>query len=128
MKKGTVKISKEFVTSIGLKEWIGLELEYDMNTECPKEVLTNAKTIVEQWHKENNPLIPDNIIHPAQTSPIGIIQTKEEDREIGITPESIMSSPDLKVLETYRWLIKGKPELERSYILRYDQLTNSDGK
>lgn len=54
MKQGTVKFSKEFVTPIGLKEWVGIEMEYDMSSECPKEVLTNAKTIVEQWHNENN--------------------------------------------------------------------------
>lgn len=54
MKQGTVKFSKEFVTPIGLKEWVGIELEYDMNTECPREVLTNAKTIIEQWHNSNN--------------------------------------------------------------------------
>lgn len=54
MKQGTVKFSKEFVTPIGLKEWVGIEMEYDMSSECPKEVLTNARTIIEQWYKESN--------------------------------------------------------------------------
>jgi hypothetical protein len=120
MKKGIVKFSKEYVTVIGLKEWVGIEMEYDMNTECPRDVLTNAKTVVEQWHNSNNLPFEQNSVPPG---PPQVIQVKPEDREIGVTSESIMSSPDLKVLETYRWLIKGKPELERAYILRYDQLT-----
>lgn len=118
MKKGIVKFSKEFVTPIGTKEWVGIEMEYDMGTECPRDVLTNAKTIVEQWHKGNNP-------DPAQLAPsteLPVIN-KPYDRQIGITPEDILSSPDLVVLGTYQWIIKGKPELERAYMLRYDELS-----
>lgn len=132
MKTGTVKFSKEFVTQIGTKEWVGVEMEYDMENECPKEVLTNAKTIVEQWHKESNAGYP-NLLNPDEQNfippgPPPTIQVKPEDREIGVTPEAILSSNDLKVLETYRWLIKGKSELERAYIIRHDQLAQGDEK
>lgn len=122
MKQGTVKFSKEFITPIGLKEWAGIELEYDMNTECPQEVLTNAREIITGWHMSGSPGIPDNSIPPG---PPPIIQVKPEDREIGLTPDQILSCNDLIVLETYRWLIKGKPELERAYFLRHDQLNDA---
>jgi hypothetical protein len=68
MKTGTVKFSKEFVTSIGLKEWVGIEMEYDMNTECPRDVLTNAKTIIEQWHNSNQLQINPEYAHLLQPS------------------------------------------------------------
>lgn len=120
MKTGTVKFSKEFVTPIGLKEWVGIELEYDMSSEHPQDVLNDAKEAVTSWYKSSNQALSDNSIPPG---PPPTIQVKQEDREIEVRPEDILSSPDLKVLETYRWIIKGKPELERAYILRYDQLT-----
>jgi hypothetical protein len=86
MKKGTVKFSKEFKTIIGTSEWVGIEMEYDMSTECPRDVLTNAKTIVEQWRKESNSganelsLDELNIIPPGPPPVISVERTSEDVR------------------------------------------------
>lgn len=80
MKQGTVKFSKEFITPIGLKEWVSVELEYDVATECPRDVLTNAKEIVTQWHQASSPGFPDNSIPPGPPSVITIERTSEDMR------------------------------------------------
>jgi hypothetical protein len=80
MKQGIVKFSKEFVTPIGTKEWVGVEMEYDMSTECPREVLTNAKTIVEQWHSSNNQGSFDSSIPPGPPPVINVERTSEDKR------------------------------------------------
>lgn len=80
MKQGIVKFSKEFVTAIGTKEWVGVEMEYDMSTECPRDVLTNAKTIVEQWHQSSNQGTLDNSIPPGPPPIINVQRTSEDTR------------------------------------------------
>lgn len=112
-----VTYQKAFVIGPYLQEKVGFEAEID-NAEDEKKALTKLKEIAEQWHNENNP-------DPAQIAPTTELPviTKLSDRQIGITPEDILSSPDLVVLGTYQWIIKGKPELERAYMLRYDELS-----
>lgn len=123
MKQGTVKFSKEFRTLSG-NVWLGIENEYDMNTENPIDVFRRAEEAVQQYAKASGLIIQfETGDYVASTIPV--VNKSEQDREVGITTESILSSPDMKVLETYRWLIKGKPELERAYILRHDQLTSN---
>jgi hypothetical protein len=80
MKQGIVKFSKEFVTPIGTKEWVGVEMEYDMGTECPRDVLTNAKTIVEQWHSSNSQGILVSLIPPGPPPVINVERTSEDKR------------------------------------------------
>ncbi len=127
MKQGIVKFSKEFITNTGLKEWVGIEWPVDFENDNVIGAFNQAKKAVCDFQLASNATSIESI----PPYPPSVIQVKPEEREIGLTPESIMSSPDLKVLETYRWLIKGKPELERAYILRYDELTtlttNNDG-
>ena len=121
--KGIAKHSAEYMDATGLKRWHTLELEFDQNSKHPLDALAEVETLVQQAvAKSGYHVTLYGSIPPVQTP---AIQIKPEDREIGVTPESILSSPDLKVLETYRWLIKSDKELERAYILRYDQLTNN---
>jgi hypothetical protein len=103
MKQGTVKFSKEFVTNIGLKEWVGIEMEFDVDNESAKDVLTTAKTIVEQWHKEANPLLYLNLgfESPSQIGPsteLPVINKAEERLGINIdnskTVEELMRYKD----------------------------------
>lgn len=104
-------------------QWIGLEGQID-DTEVPEKKLDEIKGITEEWYKKQNPQLQQSSIQYApQSSVFPVIQSTQEDREIEVRPEDILSSPDLKVLETYRWIIKGKPELERAYMLRHDQLS-----
>jgi hypothetical protein len=121
MKVDRTKYTAHYENGIVVSQWISVEMELDGgNGESPLDALDRSQALVEQWYKSKNLPFEQNSVPPG---PPQFIQVKPEDREIGVTPESITSSPDLKVLETYRWLIKGKPELERAYILRYEQLT-----
>lgn len=117
----STKYTAHYENGMVISQWVSVEMALDgSNGESALNALDRSQELVEQWYKSKNIPFQDNSIPPG---PPPAIQIKPEDREIGVTPESILSSPDLKVLETYRWIIKGKPELERAYILRYDQLT-----
>lgn len=74
MKQGTVKFSKEFITPIGLKEWASCEMEYDMSSENPKDVLTAAKNVVNEWYVSNNPAMPQM----APSTELPVINKAEE--------------------------------------------------
>jgi hypothetical protein len=123
MKQGTVKFSKEFITTIGLKEWVSVELEYDMATECPRDVLTNAKEIVTQWHQASSPGFPDNSIPPG---PPPIIQVQQQDIRIGVLVEDIMSCKELAVLDSYRLMVKGNDELTAAYNKRRSEIVGAE--
>ena len=106
MKKGIVKFSKEFVTPIGLKEWVGIEIEYDMSSECPRDVLTNAKEIINGWHSLNNPASHTsgypNLLNPEE---LPVINAAEE--RIGIEIENATTKEEL---------IKHKDSLSTHYL------------
>lgn len=124
--QGTVKISEEFVTPTGLKKWIGIDFPYESTTHEPIERGVEAARIVREIAKKLGLILEinheyANLLNPDEQ--LSTIQVEEQERQIGTKPEDILSSPDLVVLESYRWIIKGKPELERAYTLRHDQLT-----
>lgn len=103
-------------------QWIGLEGQID-DTEVPEKKLDEIKEITEQWYKKQNPQLQQSSIQYApQSSVFPVIQSTQEDREIGVTPELILASDSLEELEKFRWHLKN-PELNRAYILRHDQLT-----
>jgi hypothetical protein len=116
--KGTVKYSEEFITATGLKRWIGIELEFDQSSKDGLEMLSKAEDIVKSYAG-------------VQYQDYGFGQIKEfqakeivmDDRRIGIMAMDIMSCEDLKTLESYQLLIKGKPELQEAYALRHAELT-----
>lgn len=123
MKQGTVKFSKEFITPIGLKEWIGIELQYDMETECAQDVITNAREIITGWHKSSNPGIPDTSI---PTGPPPIIQVQQQEIRIGILVEDIMSCKELAVLDSYRLMVRGSEELTAAYNKRRSEIVGTE--
>lgn len=118
--QGTVKYSEEFITPDGRKYWVGHEMQYDQDTQdppfekCAKAALSYAAQKTKAYE----------MVSMAVTSypPLNEIQVEKEP-EIGTKPEHILSSPDLKTLESYKYIKNGNKELERAYILRHDQLT-----
>ena len=118
--QGTVRYSEEFIKPDGCKAWFSHEKQYDQDSQDPPfdEVVRTVKNAV----KKQSDTFTLTVSDPSRIS-VGEIQVEKEP-EIGLTPQDILSSPDLTVLESsYKWLVKGKPELERAYILRHDQLT-----
>lgn len=69
MKQGIVKFSKEFVTETGLKEWVGVELEFDGNNETATEALHRAEAIVREYQRPKSYLMQYESSHPAQMAP-----------------------------------------------------------
>ena len=127
MKKGIVKYSEEFVSPVGLKSWRGIELEYDMSSEDPIEVFGNAKKIVEKSASINNKFSGyPNLLNPDENLPV--ITSKQEEPQIGITPESLMSCQDLATIDSYRLLIKGKEDLELAYMKRRKEIVDEEAK
>lgn len=133
MKKGVVKFSKEFVTEIGLKEWVGIEMEYDMSSECPKEILTNANILVNQWHSGQNPHLQPQGPPPYDGNSFPgprVIEVKPEDREIGLTPELIMTCNDIVSLQSFYMLVdkSNRVDLKEAYDKRKDELRIKETK
>lgn len=99
---------------------IGIEV---LLNDCdePDEALQYAKKTVEEWFRKTNlDVIVDSTIPPG---PPPIIQSRTDNIEIGVTVDNILSSPNLTILDSYRLIVKGKPELERAYLLRKGQLS-----
>jgi len=125
MKKGIVKYSEEFVSPIGLKSWRGIELEYDMSSEDPIEIFDNAKRIVEKSASSNHPFSGyPNLLNPDDNLPV--ITSKQQEPQIGITSESLMSCQDLVTIDSYRLLIKGKEDLELAYMKRRKEIVDAE--
>jgi hypothetical protein len=76
--------------------------------EDPVEALLKLKALADEFHKRAypNPQQDDESIHSSQ------IENQEE--EIGVKPAAILSCSSLKILETYRFIIKGKPDLQEA--------------
>lgn len=127
MKQGLVKFSKEFITPIGLKEWVGIEYPVDFDNKDALEAFAKAESMVNEYQrsKEQIQYYPQAY---GNSTPIQVIDKKTEDREIGVKPEDIMSCQDLKTLKTYRLLIKGNSELEKAYNLRRDVLVRKESQ
>ncbi len=104
----------------GMSRWrkMGLETEIEEG-ECPMEVhlkqfeeisAIKAKTIADIEEMRGTHIREVNTIHSVKSNII----------------EDIMSCKELKVLETYRILVKNKPELQAAYNEMYEKLKNSN--
>lgn len=121
MKIDRTKYTAHYENGMVVAQWISVEMALDTaNGESPLEALDRSQELVQQWYKSKSLPFETNSIPPG---PSPIIQIKPEDRETGLTPETLLSCSDIKILEAYRLMVKGKPELERAYILRHDQLS-----
>ncbi len=124
LKKGTVKFSKEFKTMTG-NVWLGLENEYDMGSEDPIEVFKRAEHTIQEYAKASGLVVyfdsNSNVLNP-DFHPLPVITSYNEEPQIGVTPEVIMSCQELAVIDSYRLLIKGKPDLESAYETRRKQI------
>lgn len=88
-----------------------------MPGDSANEALDTARKLVEEWHVKNNPQMytPDVSVIP-KIEPV----RSQVYKDAGLTKEEIaikeiMSCKELKVLESYKFIVKGKPELETAY-------------
>lgn len=132
MKQGTVKFSKEFITPIGLKEWVTLEWPIDESFDEKKametfikvkEFVCNYKPDVQAVSNQWFPAPPYDLPNISTANPPFLpVIDKSEERPIGITVDDIMSCQELPILESYKLLVRGKKELELAYNQRHSQL------
>jgi hypothetical protein len=138
MKITSIKYEETFPTSIQYKN---IRLTADATVDSDKEDLTECYQILrakvnEAFKEMKFPTGIDleamTITAPPYGTPMQAAITngvkKKEEIKIGVTPEAILSSPDLKTLITYKWLIKGKPDLQKAYDKRMKELDNSPKK
>lgn len=112
-------------------QWIGLEGQID-DTEIPEKKLDEIKSITESWYRKQNPhLQPPPMFNgtPYDQGP-RVIEKKPEDREIGLTPELIMSCSSIEVLQDFYKLVEWskKPELKEAYDKRKGELVSKETK
>lgn len=124
-----VKYSKKFPYAPYLNEDIGFEMELDDGTgtgpidpERLMSALSFLKGVAERFHKENNPEFVATDFNTGEQFP-QVIEEKQIDRRIGVLAEDILSSPDLKTLESYKLIVKAKPELQTAYDQRLKELS-----
>lgn len=102
-----IKFSKEFIHPHG-NQWIGIEV-------CPEpgqgtdEIFMETVKRVNEWYKMANP--------HADISSIGSIPVREVERgnPVSLLIDGINSCMDVKVLETYKLLIKNNPAVQQVY-------------
>lgn len=91
MKQGSVKFSKEFITPIGLKEWVGIEYPVDFEKDDIQEAFNYAKR--EVMKSQASTLgVPISSL-PGPPNEIPVINKAEE--RLGILIENAFSMEEL---------------------------------
>lgn len=124
--QGTVRYSEEFIKPDGLKGWFSHEKQYDQDTQDPpfEEIVRTVRDEI----KKHSDLFTLTVSNPSRIS-VGEIQVdKPEETRIGILVEDIMSCLDIPTIDSYRLLVKGKPELEAAYEKRREEIKQAEIK
>lgn len=108
MKVNTISYQKAFVIGPYLQHRIGVEIQLEEG-EKPETVLSIAKGIVDSWHKEQYPVELPGQQGPMQESHVDRGNYKEA------MEADIKSCTDLKVLETYKLLVRNNDYLQSVY-------------
>lgn len=133
MKIDRVKYTAHYDEFGTLKDqWIGLEGQID-DAESPESKLDEIKAITERWYQKQNPFLQQQgpPVYDGNSFPgPRIIETKPEDREVGLTPELITSCEDMVTLETFFKLIKmsNRVDLSEAYDKRKEELRQKEIK
>lgn len=131
MKQGIVKFSKEFITPTGLKEWVSLEWEVGEPFDEAKamETFRKVKDFVCNAQPSSNGLLEYLDLGRLGSWPIPVVK-KEEDREVGLTPELIMGCGDITTLQSFYLLVdkSNRDDLKNAYAKRKQELVAKETK
>lgn len=114
--------SRESVDPIGLKSWkkLGMEAEIEEG-----DILATSVAVLKEYVKGmilDEGEVKETVGYidelPNYRSP-SIAEPNEP--KIGITTEDINSCLEKKVLESYKFVVKGKPELEKAYFKKMEE-------
>jgi hypothetical protein len=104
--------------------------------ETPQQALDIARKEATENHVKNNPnLFPDGkyvpLFYEGQEEHLPVIQKANSyddfDRIEDDLEKQINSCKEIKILETYRLIVKGNPELQKAYDEKYLSLQNKEG-
>lgn len=95
-----------------LNERIGIEMLVEAG-QSPAEALQEAKKIVEDFYHASNPHPVSAVSIVADNVPVPEVQLEKPKQTT--LEEDIMSSPSLNVLQSYRIIVKNKPDLQAIY-------------
>lgn len=115
MKVDRISYQKVFPLGMYINERIGLEIQLD-DGEDATIALSKAKAMVESFHIENNKGLYVEVNQEA------IPIQKPEEIRIGLLIQDIESCKDIKTLESYKLLVKGKPDFQKAYDNKLKQL------
>lgn len=126
MKEEKIKLTEtiEMIMPNGFKRWVKIRVSGKGFT--IEEAATDAKTKFEKALNVvlSNPSPTPSITDYESFAPEKIIQEQQVEKvEIGDLPAHIESCTDLKVLDTYKLLVKGKPDLEVIYLRKLNELS-----
>lgn len=119
----TIKHSQsiEMFQSNGLKQWAGYEAIAEIEEgEDDSAAAAKLTEKVIGYHAENNKGLHIEVNQDA----IPIQKQDPEEIRIGLLIQDIESCKDIKTLESYKFLVKGKPEFQKAYDNKLKQLTN----
>jgi hypothetical protein len=117
MKIDRVSYQKVYAVAAYVTERIGVEASVDEGQD-PKLILAELKKLCDEVNQANNPHIEQ-----SQPSEPEVLPVTPVEKVIGKSMvDQIMSSGDMKILETYRLLVKNNTEWKAAFDLRFDQL------
>lgn len=115
----SISFEKLFPTGAYMNEKIRVDVSLNLGDNA-MEAIDEARKLVNENFEKNNPhlVTPDIPIIPKSILEVASIKEyHNHNQQAAQQPltEQIKSCTDLKVLESYKFIVKGKPELELAY-------------
>ncbi len=119
MKIEKISYQKLFPLGAFINEKIGVEMQLDEG-DNPVQVLNEAKKLVEKYHIDTNPqMYIDDVPQISTTTTIDQVQPLTK---VASLIQQINSCEEIKVLESYKLIVKTDPDLQRAYDKKLKQL------
>lgn len=80
--QGTVKYSEEFMTPVGLKKWIGIELPFETTAHDPLDKLSEAEKIIKAFAEKRNENPYQLTLDSYRGIPAGITPEIQVDKDL----------------------------------------------
>lgn len=122
MKLTGISYQKTFNLGNYCSEKIGFDAELETGDD-PKLELIKLRAMAEQQHKETNPQLFNGSM-PSYNEAMPITQIEKNISPSEKMIREINTCKDVIVLETYKFLVKGKPELQTAYDDKLKTLSN----
>lgn len=119
MKIEKISYQKLFPLGAFINEKIGVEMQLDEG-DNPLQVLNEAKKLVEKYHIDTNPqMYIDDAPQISTSLPIEEVQPLTK---VASLIQQINSCEEMKVLESYKFIVKNDTALQKAYDKKLKQL------